>query len=388
MERKNFLSLAHGARVAQLAGDSYEPLAPQSTLAAATGNCGNHRFMVVATDPAVTSGAIGVAESLDLRQLIERARRDDLPLVLLIDSAGARVNEGVAIQGGLRRLFAGLLTARAAGLTTIAILGRNVFGGASMLAMLCDTRIYTDSTRLAMTGPAVIQSHNNACATTVAETIAAANRLERDLQGAPVTGAAATGARLRDTLQDALARRPAHFDTWRRLQNSDLRERLADKPAPDTANAVQVIDSDTVKLHGSRSAGPHDIMQLIDALQTVSRDRDRILLDCEWAGHSMALADEDLLLSQYLGHLCGVIHAIEARGTRVCLRIAGTLSGGLYIALAGAASEVRLAAGGRVLTLPQDILDAFVKLPAAPEIDADVLIEHGVIDTIERGHEC
>jgi len=384
VDEKDFLTLPHDERVAQLAGESQEPLALQSTLAAAMGSCGNRPFLAVATDPAVTSGAIGVKEALELRRLIERARQDDLPLVLVIDSAGARVSEGVAIQGALRRLFAELLAARAAGLTTIAILGRNVFGGASMLAMSCGIRLYAANTRLAMTGPAVIQNHNSVCAKMVTETIAAPNRLEHDPQGTPVTdGQIATAARLREALQSALARRPTDFETWARLQDSDLRARLASDPARNTGNVVQVIDCDTVTLRGSRSAGPRDVVQLVDALQAIPPDCDRITLDCEWIGHSTQLADENLLLSQYLGYLCSVIHAIEARGTTVCLRIAGTLSGGLYIALAGAASEVRLAACGRVLTLPQDILDAFVQLPAAPDPDAAVLIEHGVIDTIE-----
>lgn len=385
MDEKDFLTLAHRDRVAQLAGESHEPLALQSTLAAAMGNCGNRRFLAVATDPAVTSGAIGVKEALDLRGLIERAQRDNLPLVLVIDSAGARVNEGVAIQGALRRLFADLLAARAAGLTTTAILGRNVFGGASMLAMICDIRLYAESTRLAMTGPAVIQSHNGVYAKTVAEAIAAANRLKRDLQGAPITeGKIATGPRLRNALQGALARRRPDCETWRHTQSEDLRARLADDPPRNNTDVLAIVDPSTVQLRGSRSAGPRDVMQLVDALYAVATNRDRIVVDCEWSGHSMRLTDEDRLLSQYLAYLCSVIHAIEVGGTRVCLRIDGELSGGLYIALAGAASEVRLADGGRVLTLPQDILDAFVQLPATPEPDANMLIEQGAIDTLER----
>jgi len=290
----------------------------------------------------------------------------------------------VAIQGALRRLFADLLAARAAGLETIAILGRNVFGGASMLAMICAVRLYAGRTRLAMTGPAVIQSHNGVCAQTVAETIAAANRLERDPQGAPITDdAIVTCARLRDALHRILAQRLPDFESWLRRHDTDLPARLTDEPACGTADAVHVIDAGIVTLRGSRSAGPRDVIQLVDALKAVPTRCNRIIIACEWAGHSTRLADENLLLSQYLGYLCGAIHAIEARGTRVCLQIAGTLSGGLYIALAGAASEVWLAANGRVLTLPQDILDAFVQLPATPEPDADMLIDYGVIDTIE-----
>jgi hypothetical protein len=379
-----FLKLAPQDRVAAIAGESPEPLVLQSTLAAAIGTCGARRLLAVATDHEVSSGAIGVKEVLDLREMIERARREKLALVLVIDSAGAKVSEGIAIQGALRRLFSNLLAARAAGLTTIAILGRHVFGGASMLAMVCDMRLYADNTRLAMTGPAVIQSRNGVAAETVAETIATANRLKHDTQGAPATaGPAATGTDVRATLLDALAKSPDDYETWRRERDADLRARLADEPGRAPSDVVQVVDSRTVKLRGARAARPRDVMELVDTLHTVSKDSDRIVLDCEWAGHSIVLADEDRLISQYLTYLCAVIHAIEARGTRVCLKILGELSGGLYIALAGAASEVRLAANARVLTLPQDILDAFVQMPPAPNPRADTLIAQGVIDTAE-----
>ncbi|WP_353248741.1 carboxyl transferase domain-containing protein [Salinisphaera sp. T31B1] len=377
----DFLACSACERVAALAGDAAEHLVLKSTLSAAMGSDGDHRYLVAATDPTVTSGAIGVAEALDLRALIERARRDTGVLVLVIDSAGARVSEGVAIQGGLRRLFAELFAARAGGLRSIAILGRNVFGGASMLAMACDLRVYAERTRLAMTGPAVIQNHNDVGPATVGEAIGSARRLEHDTQGMRAGHDGPTG--LRPVMRRALAQRTPDFECWRHARDSELRTRLGAGPAGDTGRAIQVVDPGTIKLVGQRLAGPHDVMQLIDTLNTLAADGDRIVIDCEWACHSMALADEQRLLSQYLVHLGAVIHSIEAHGTRVCLRIAQTLSGGLYIALASAVSDVRLAAGARVLTLPQDILDAFVKQPAAPELDAGRLVDFSVIDTIE-----
>lgn len=383
MKEQDFLMLSHVERVRSLADRPAQQIATQSTLVAAIGRCAGARLLLVASDPSVTGGAIGIDEALELRQLIKRAQRESMPMVLIIDSAGARVSEGVAVQGALRPLFADLLAARAGGLLVVAVLGRNVFGGASMLAMSCDVRLYGPRTRLAMTGPAMLQSHNEVPASSVADTIAAAHRLEYDRYGFVIEDDGILPARLLpDALAKTLARRTPDFEMWLGAQEADLRARLADAPVRVADRIERNPEGNIVRLRGPRAVGTEGVMQLVDALHAIPTAADAVMLDCEWAGHSMALADEARLLSQYLAYLCSVLQAIEARGTRVRLRIAGELSGGLYIALAGACSEVRLAASGHVLTLPQYVLDTFVQLPAAPEPDADTLIRYGIADAV------
>ena len=78
-------------------------------------------------------------------------------MLLLLDSSGARVDQGLVALGGFRRLFREALRAKFARVPMLALLGRSCFGGASMLACLCDRRIYLPDTRLATSGPAVIQ---------------------------------------------------------------------------------------------------------------------------------------------------------------------------------------------------------------------------------------
>ena len=89
-----------------------------------------------------------------LRQRAQRLR----PLFLLLDSAGAKVDEGLAALGAFRRLFREALLTRLAGVPMFALLGRACFGGASMLATLCNARVYSERTLLGASGPAVIQA--------------------------------------------------------------------------------------------------------------------------------------------------------------------------------------------------------------------------------------
>ena len=60
--------------------------------------------------------------------------------------------------GAFRRLFHELLLTRAAGVPMLALLGKSCFGGASMLACLCNARVYSSETLLAVSGPAVIEA--------------------------------------------------------------------------------------------------------------------------------------------------------------------------------------------------------------------------------------
>jgi len=111
--------------------DCRTPLISASHLKMMRGNVAGRQILAVATDPQADKGALGIAECSDLHRAIRLAQETNAALVLLIDSAGARLYEGLPIQGALRRLMRELLDARLDGLPVLALLGRNVFGGAS-----------------------------------------------------------------------------------------------------------------------------------------------------------------------------------------------------------------------------------------------------------------
>src|SRR5262245_41424049 len=136
---------------------SFQPLAGDA-LVAGGGRLGGTPVWVAATDPRSARGALGLREAELLCALFQAARHEVRPVLLLIDSAGAKVGEGLASLGAFRRLFRQVLLTRLADVPMLALLGKSCFGGASMLACVCAARVYSDATLLAVSGPGVIQA--------------------------------------------------------------------------------------------------------------------------------------------------------------------------------------------------------------------------------------
>jgi hypothetical protein len=155
-----FSSAGAAARVEGLLdAGSFEPLvANRTSTIAGAARLGGEPVWIAATDPLRARGALGRAEADALCMLFQAVRREPHPLLLLLDSAGAKVDEGLAGLGAFRRLFHELLLTRTAGVPMLALLGKSCFGGASMLACLCSARVYSSETLLAVSGPAVIEA--------------------------------------------------------------------------------------------------------------------------------------------------------------------------------------------------------------------------------------
>jgi len=128
------------------------------SLIVGNGAIGGREVTVVATDRHVAGGSLGVAEAKALSTLLEQSHAARRPFILCLDSAGARLDEGLPALGAFRQLYRHVLDLRLAGLPLLALIGRDCFGGASMLAATCIKRVYCETSRLAMSGPAVIQA--------------------------------------------------------------------------------------------------------------------------------------------------------------------------------------------------------------------------------------
>jgi hypothetical protein len=76
--------------------------------------------------------------------------------VLFLDSAGAKVSEGLRALGAFRQVYREALAAALSGAPIAAVLGRNCYGGSSMLAHLAQRRLFGPSTQLAMSGPSIL----------------------------------------------------------------------------------------------------------------------------------------------------------------------------------------------------------------------------------------
>jgi hypothetical protein len=326
-----------------------------------------------------------VAEASGLAALLAQARRDPLPVVLLLDSSGARVDEGLAALGAFRRLFRETLLARQAGLPMVAVLGRACFGGASMLACICQRRVYLPTTLLATSGPAIIEARSGKEAFDASDRLAVAG-----LMGAP--------ARLRVHTDDVLADDNAgalraalvawlgapssppdsaafHASLAARLAEAGLLQATADSetdagrlrallpsgylPQSDgaTFGALPPAGSNKAVFIGALSGAPLTALacwHLADRLKQVqsSHAASPIVLLLDALGHAATVGDESVVLSDYLVHLATTIAGLTRAGHRTVLWIEGAASGASYVAFAAPVERVSARPAARIEVLP------------------------------------
>ena len=352
--------------------DPLSPAAAQSAVIELEGT----RLVAVATLPERARGAIGKRETAIFRQAIATASEHRLPLMMLIDSAGAKVDEGVAVQGDLRALIGDLLVGRQRIPGVLAVLGHNTFGGASLVAMCADQRLYTPANRLAMSGPRLLYARN-LHQHRVDAVISAASRLRRDPAGHATSGAPTA---LRNDIARWLAS-SRRID----LNVGSATESVATLPSARVSRSQQEQHA-WITCHGSAPPDHRDLADLAQAIQRLPAGLS-LILRCQWSCHSLRAIDEARLQSLALVRLASTIEHRVRSGAAVELVIDGELSGGIYLALAACASQVRLTARGRVRSLPSRVAALITPRGDHPQASAEHLHALGIIDTLEAWDE-
>jgi len=399
---------------------SFQPLAHTAggaALLAGGGRLGGEPVWVAATDPRRARGALGVREAELLCTLFEDARREMRPLLLLIDSAGAKVDEGLAALGAFRRLFRLALLTRLAGVPMVALLGRSCFGGASMLACTCTVRVYSSETLLAVSGPGVIQALGGRD-----ELDAADEEQVRALMG----GEARAGLGSEETLvADSISafraralqllRDRGHWaiSTEWGTQHAVLGERLTRAGAiaqslADSDSSVQRLDGlmpagyisalrsgvyiatpppgaegpAFVGLLGGNPVGAGACWQLSDALLDLHRSTPgkRVVLLLDAVGHAATRQDERVMLSAYLVHLSLVAAWLGQHGHSVSLWIPGAAAGAVYVAFAAPVERVCAQPSARIRILPEAAVRQILRTQEQHPSDPETLVRSGVID--------
>lgn len=152
-----------------------------------------------AQDPAYVGGSLGEAHADTIVRILRLADRAGAPVVGFVESAGARLQEGLLALGGYGRIFAEhvRLTARVPQINVIC--GASA-GGGSYAPALTDFVVMTEAANMFLTGPAVVREvmgedltatelggpkvhDRNGVAHFVAQTDADAAWLARDLLG-------------------------------------------------------------------------------------------------------------------------------------------------------------------------------------------------------------
>ena len=324
-------------------------------------------------------GSIGAAEAERLGALLKVAALERSPLILYLDSAGAKVSEGLKALGAFRAVYRAGLEAAASGAPMAAVLGSNCYGGASMLAHLAPMRLFSPNTQLSMSGPAILAA---------AAGTSAIDEMFRAMARAALSGAARAkssaansvwepGGDMASWLRAALGAKAPDFHA----RHLALASRLA-SPLPGT-NWEAVYRRELEKIYaegyearesrgllegrGQRGGAEEAFVGLVGR-QPLGAERAwrfadlvwkhaakppahlEVILDC--ASHAARLDDERLVLSEFIANMSTALWGLAARGTRVGLTIAGQAGGGVYVALAAPAHRVASVYGAEIQVLP------------------------------------
>ena len=331
----------------------------------------------------IASGSLGVKECDKLASLFKVVAAQKCGLVLYIDSAGARVSEGLVALGAFRYMYRAALGTAACGAPFMVICGANCFGGASMLAALAGTRVYSANTRFAMSGPSILAQ---------AAGISALDDIFMAMSMAAINGA----ARAKLGVSEAMAANPLStslpaFGVNALLeQHGLLGTRLAQlNNATRSASIEKLARNDVAKLYpegyrleehngvlsgearydgqpvalagfiGSKLLGTarawaqaDDLWKmLVPAGSAAARPQTlHLLIDCE--SHATSLDDERIMLSAYLADLACALHALAQAGTHIETTVLGKLGGGVYVALCAPVAQVNLLYGAEIQVLP------------------------------------
>ena len=368
---------------------AFEPTAdPAGNVTVGRGMLERRPIHAAMVENRTASGSIGARESEKLGALFRIAAAEKSALVLFLDSAGAKVSEGLAALGAFRELYRAGLDAAFGGAAIAAVLGRNCYGGSSMLAHLAPQRLFAPDTQLAMSGPSILAAAAGMSAidemfrAMAQASISPASRAaassantvwdpSMDLRAwlgealAPRGNAAASAQARHEALQLRIAKVPER--AWEPIRRRDL-ERLYTscdlKESDGILAGTGERDGESEAIAGIVGKSPLGAARAWRFSQIAWRHceappaRLEVLLDC--ATHAGRLDDEKIVLSEFIVDMAFALRALAARGTRVGLTVLGKAGGGVYVALAAPAWRVTAVHGADIQVLPGSAVAAIL----------------------------
>jgi hypothetical protein len=360
---------------------------PAGNVTIARGSLDGKPVHVALVENRTASGAIGVREAERLGSLFRVAALERAPVVLYLDSAGAKVSEGLAALGAFRQLYRAGLEAVFAGSRVAAVLGRNCFGGSSMLAFLGRRRLFGPRSRLGMSGPAVIAASGgmNALDEAFQAMAEAAMSPAARAKASPLNTAWTPEVDLAQWLRDTFAAPEGEVSRERALHHEGMAARMKGGLAHAQWQAVfrrdleriypagyALEESDGVLrgsardeageigLAGVAGRRPLDVQRAWRFSEVVWTQlasppgtrlaRLEVLLDC--ASHAPGLEEERAVQTDFVVDMAFALAALARAGTRIGLTILGQAGGGVYVALAAPAERVRSVYGADIQVLP------------------------------------
>ena len=137
------------------------PAAFDDGVAIGRGRLDGHAVFIAAQEGEFMGGGVGEVHGAKLVGLMQRALRERPAAVLLLaESGGVRLHEANAGLIAVSEVMRALLDVRAAGIPVVVLIGgaNGCFGGMGIVARCADRVVMSDSARLAMSGPEVIEA--------------------------------------------------------------------------------------------------------------------------------------------------------------------------------------------------------------------------------------
>jgi malonate decarboxylase beta subunit len=120
------------------------------------------QVFVAAQEGRFMGGAFGEVHGAKLTGLL-RAVRDakSIPLVILFDTGGVRLQEANAGELAIAEIMRALIEARTAGATVIGLIGGRAgcYGGGGLIAGCCSALVVSEHGRISVSGPEVIETN-------------------------------------------------------------------------------------------------------------------------------------------------------------------------------------------------------------------------------------
>ena len=129
---------------------------PGDGVIAGTGLIAGRPVACYAQDEGFAGGSLGEAQAGSIVRVLRLADEARMPVVALVASAGARIQEGTAALAGYARVFAATV-ALAGRVPQISVLTGYCAGGGAYAPALTDFVVMTEGSAMFLTGPAVVR---------------------------------------------------------------------------------------------------------------------------------------------------------------------------------------------------------------------------------------
>ena len=129
---------------------------PNDGVIGATGLVGGRPVACYAQDPSYIGGSLGEVQAETICRVLRTAGRARMPVVSFIESAGARLQEGVAALAGYARIF-NENVALSGQVPQISVICGASAGGGSYSPALTDFVVMTQQASMFLTGPSVVK---------------------------------------------------------------------------------------------------------------------------------------------------------------------------------------------------------------------------------------